>query len=82
MPSVSQSDDALNGYFPNRYISPFGNDGITPIYSSVPFSYPVSGDCLPCVVCGNNTSRDNILSQAATSVKSIEKNQVTIAIGA
>ena len=50
--------------FPNQFVSPFGNDPIVPLYSSVPLKSPVAG-CLPCVVCGNSIVRSQIVSSAS-----------------
>jgi hypothetical protein len=56
MPSISDANTPVTS-FPNEFTSPFGNDGVTPLYSAVPLKSPGTG-CLPCVVCGNSTLID------------------------
>jgi hypothetical protein len=50
MPSIYNSTQPITE-FPNRFVSPYGNDLIIPIYSSVPVINQVTGECLPCVIC-------------------------------
>jgi len=63
MPSIQTASKQVTS-FPNEYVSPFGNDLIIPLYSSVPLKSPVSG-FLPCVVCGNSILRNEIISSAS-----------------
>lgn len=60
MPSIQTASIPVTS-FPNEYASPFGNDDIVPLYSSVPLKSPVVG-CLPCVVCGSSPTRFQIIS--------------------
>lgn len=57
--------------FPNEFVSPWGNDEVIPLYSSVPLRSPVEG-CLPCVVCGSSVDRSQIIpngiSQTSTQI--------------
>jgi len=50
MPSIQTASIPVTS-FPNEFVSPWGNDEVIPLYSSVPLRSPVVG-CLPCVVCG------------------------------
>lgn len=69
MPTIEQASIPVTE-FPNQFASPFGNDGVVPLYSSVPLRSPVSG-CLPCVVCGNSSVRNQAVSSLAPSRVSI-----------
>jgi len=52
------------------------------MYSSIPIlTAPENTACLPCVICGNSTTRYNILAQEATSVQSTLVNSLNIAVG-
>jgi hypothetical protein len=66
MPTIAQLSEPVD-VFPNLYISPYGNDGVIPLYSSVPINNFTSGDCLPCVVCGNSKTRAQILADQLKS---------------
>jgi hypothetical protein len=63
MPSIYDSTTPITE-FPNRYTSPFGNDLIIPIYSSIPAIQNVAGKCMPCVVC---ESKNAFLSTFSTT---------------
>ena len=82
MPTIVQASIPVTD-FPNLFISPFGNDGIIPLYSSIPFtSNNTKGSCLPCVVCGNSITRNNVISIEANNLaKSNQPNSISIAIG-
>ena len=62
MPTIQDANTKITS-FPNKFVSPFGNEAITPLYSSVPLESPVEG-CLPCIVCGSSPIRDQIISNA------------------
>lgn len=65
MPSILTAATPITD-FPNKYISPYGNDGVIPLYSSIPiYNTPSEASCLPCVVCGNSTTRQEINSTQA-----------------
>ena len=66
MPSIQTASTAVTS-FPNMFSSPYGNDEIVPLYSSVPLKSPVAG-CLPCVVCGNSIVRQEVISNASPSL--------------
>jgi len=61
MPCIITASEPISS-FPNLYISPYGNDGIIPLYSSIPIAYETAGECLPCVLCGNSPTRHQIIS--------------------
>ncbi len=60
MPSIQTASIPVTS-FPNEFVSPWGNDEVIPLYSSVPLRSPVEG-CLPCVVCGSSPIRDQIVA--------------------
>jgi len=80
MPSITTSKlDTTN--FPNKFISPFGDDPVVPIYSSIPFSTG-QNNCLPCAICGSNFQRNNILKAEAERFNTIQtSNQEDILVG-
>ena len=65
MPTIEQASVPV-AEFPDQFSSPYGNDGIVPLYSSIPLKSPVSG-CLPCVVCGNSVVRGQAIASASQS---------------
>lgn len=67
MPSIVDASITVT-QFPNRFISPFGDDPVTPLYSSVPI-FVDSKSCLPCVVCGNYANRNKVIQQQAEKFK-------------
>lgn len=75
MPSIYDSTKKITE-FPNRYSSPYGNDLVVPVYSSVPITGTAKGECLPCVVCEKRESfLDSYSSIAARETKTtIETN--------
>jgi hypothetical protein len=80
MPSIITASQPIS-VFPNLYISPYGNDGVIPLYSSIPISYQTSGECLPCVLCGNSVIRQQVISQEAQNLQPTLANGVQIAVG-
>lgn len=60
MPTIQDANTKITN-FPNKFVSPWGNEAITPFYSSVPLKSPVEG-CLECIVCGNSNTRNQIIS--------------------
>jgi hypothetical protein len=63
MPSIIDASVKITE-FPNRFVSPFGDDPIVPLYSSVPI--PIENNsCLPCVVCGNFSTRNKVIQRQA-----------------
>jgi len=75
MPSISTASISVP-YYPNEYSSPYGNDEIVPLYSSVPLKSPVAG-CLPCIVCGNSIVRNQVITQSSYN-KGEEVKQVIL----
>jgi hypothetical protein len=67
MPSIIDASVKVTS-FPNRFVSPFGDDPVVPLYSSVPI--PIDAEnCLPCVVCGNFATRNKVIQQQAERFK-------------
>ena len=79
MPNISQISQQITE-FPNLYISPYGNDGIIPLYSSVPIDNMTSGDCLPCVLCGNSVVRGKAIAQEAIKLQPTAASSTNIAV--
>ena len=80
MPTIAQASVPVTS-FPNLYLSPYGNDGVIPLYSSIPLQYQTSGDCLPCVLCGNSLVRQNVISQTGQQYATTQKTGVQLAVG-
>lgn len=80
MPSITTASQQIT-YFPNLYISPFGNDGVIPLYSSIPIATKTTDGCLPCVLCGNSVIRGHVVSQGAANIQPTLANGVQVAIG-
>ena len=80
MPTIQQASVPVTE-FPNLYMSPFGNDGVIPLYSSIPLNTATDPDCLPCMVCGNSVVRRQIISQQAQNLQSTLANGVEVAVG-
>ena len=72
MPNIETASVPITS-FPNIFISPFGNDNITPLYSSVPLLS--TGTCLPCVTCGNSVQRNVSIQNAASKYPLTQKTQ-------
>lgn len=79
MPNIIQSSQKIVS-FPNMYSSPFGNDGVIPLYSSVPINNTNSGECLPCVVCGTSNYRHEVIVQQSATYKNLKQNNINIAL--
>jgi len=73
MPSIFTSTKEITN-FPNKFISPFGDDPIVPLFSSIPFK--TESDCLPCAICGNNSTRNNILKTQAEKFSNYNQNKI------
>jgi len=80
MPTIQQASVPVTE-FPNLYMSPFGNDGVIPLYSSIPINTPSDPDCLPCMVCGNSVVRRQVISQQSQNLQSTLANGVQVAVG-
>jgi hypothetical protein len=68
MPSIVTASKPVTE-FPNLFVSPFGNDGVIPLFSSVPIDNRTSGACLPCVVCGNSSIRSQVIAAEASKLQ-------------
>jgi hypothetical protein len=69
MPSIQDANKQVKE-FPNLFISPYGNDGVIPLYSSMPLKSPVEG-CLECIVCGNSNVRQQVMAQSGNSKSNV-----------
>jgi hypothetical protein len=79
MPSIVTASKPVTS-FPNLYISPYGNDGVIPLYSSIPINNQTEGQCLPCVVCGNSTVRAKVIVAEASKSQSQIDDKLTIGV--
>jgi len=64
MPTIATASIPITTYA-NIYVSPYGNDGVIPLYSSVPITNRTTGNCLPCVLCGNSSVRQDVIQTEA-----------------
>ena len=80
MPTITQASVPVT-QFANIFLSPYGNDGVIPLYSSIPINYQTTGDCLPCVLCGNSITRQSTISQTAITLQSTSATGVQLAVG-
>lgn len=80
MPSIVTASNPVT-VFPNLFVSPFGNDGIIPLYSSIPIASQLNQDCLPCVVCANSNQRNAVIAQEATALSATIPTGTEIAVG-
>jgi hypothetical protein len=69
MPSITTATREVTS-FPFKYITPFKNDAVVPLYSSIPLFNPEKG-CLPCAACGNYSDRKKSLHNRQTDLKII-----------
>jgi hypothetical protein len=74
MPSIKTSSDPVTN-FPYKFVSPFSDDNIIPLYSSINFINAKENSCLPCVVCGNNVQRFDAIQEQASRYKNYVPNQ-------
>ena len=80
MPSITTASQPITS-FPNAFISPYGNDGVIPLYSSIPIGNQTSDGCLPCVVCGNSLIREQTIAEEGHNLQPTLANGVQIAVG-
>jgi hypothetical protein len=67
MPSISTLSEPITD-FPNRFVSPYGNDPLVPLYSSLPL-FNGQPNCMPCAACGTLDTRNVIIQQQAERFK-------------
>lgn len=67
MPSIIDASVTITE-FPNRFVSPFNDDPVVPLYSSIPIPIDTE-NCIPCVVCGNFATRNKAIQQQAERFK-------------
>ena len=77
MPSIKTSSVPVKS-FPNLFMSPFGNDGVIPLYSSIPIDDRTGAGCLPCVVCGNSNVRAQVIATESKKVPEAVDDSVRI----
>ena len=78
MPNISQAAVPVTS-FPNKFISPFSDTSMVPLYSSIPFTAYKDPECLPCAVCGSFTDRVKVIQeQAAKFAGYTTKNEVFV----
>lgn len=77
MPSIESLSVPVS-YFPNLFVSPFGNDGVIPLYSSIPIEGNAGTNCLPCVVCGNSNVRAQVVLNESTAIPPTVDDSVRI----
>lgn len=77
MPSIKTASMPVSS-FPNLFVSPFGNDGVIPLYSSIPINQKIGSGCLPCVVCGNSNVRAQVIAAEAERIPVIVEDSVRI----
>ena len=63
MPTISQVSVPVTE-FPNRFISPFADDPIPPLYSSIPIRL-ANQSCLPCAICDTSQQRAAVIQEQA-----------------
>ena len=78
MPSIITASVPITS-FSKLFISPYGNDGIVPLYSSVPITNQTTGACLPCVLCGNSNVRQAVIQQEAQNAQLPSQDTITFA---
>lgn len=69
MPTITEASVPVNN-FPNLYTSPFGNDCVIPLYSSIPLK-TIQDGCLECVVCGNTKQRQETIANSSSVSKNV-----------
>ena len=74
MPSITTATREVTS-FPFKYITPFKDDPVVPLYSSIPLFSPKPG-CLPCAACGNYADRKKIIAQQANRFKDYIPNEI------
>jgi hypothetical protein len=79
MPSIQSASTPVNT-FPNLFVSPYGNDGVIPLYSSIPLKTQTSEGCVPCVVCGNSNIRAEVIANEASKAKSKIDESVNVQV--
>lgn len=74
MPSIKTASEPVTN-FPYKFVSPFSDDNIIPLYSSINFINAKESACLPCVVCGSNIERLDAIQEQASRYKEYVPNQ-------
>ena len=74
MPSITDATIVVRD-FPNKFISPFSDDPVVPLYSSIPLTRPNS-ECMPCVICGNIEDRRRVMQEEAAKYGGYTPNEL------
>ena len=74
MPSVSKGKIRLTE-FPNKFISPFADEFLVPLYSSIPFGKN-QNNCLPCALCGTYNDRQDVIDQVGSQYEGFKQGPV------
>jgi hypothetical protein len=74
MPSIAKAKIRLTE-FPNKFISPFADEFLVPIYSSIPFKKN-QNNCLPCALCGNYNERQDIIDQVSSQYEDFKQGPI------
>ena len=77
MPSITTANTLVTS-FSNEFVSPYGNDTIIPLYSSIPINYKIA-NCLPCIICGNSSTRNNVLQISSQNLQPTAETRTVIA---
>ena len=74
MPSIAKGKIKLTE-FPNKFISPFANESLVPLYSSIPFDKN-QNNCLPCALCGTYSERQDSINQIGSQYEEFKQGPV------
>ena len=74
MPSIDKAKTRLTE-FPNKFISPFADEFLVPVYSSIPFEKK-QNECLPCALCGTYNERQDALDQIASQFAGFKQGPI------
>lgn len=71
MPSIADASIPVT-QFPYKFVSPFSDDIVVPLYSSINFIDPQKTTCLPCVICGTIKARRDAIEEQASRYKNYQ----------
>jgi hypothetical protein len=74
MPSIDKAKIRLTN-FPSKFISPFADEFLVPVYSSIPFEKN-QNNCLPCALCGTYKDRQDVLDQIGSKYTGFKQGPV------
>jgi hypothetical protein len=79
MPSITTASKQITN-FPFKYIVPFKNDAVAPLYSSIPIIFSKE-ECLPCSACGSFNVRNKIIQQNAQKFINFIPDEINVKVG-